>query len=160
MKLKSSPYRFRFGDGSFMSLEQLNIRIPTPDGSFLRLSVDVIKADVPLPIGLDVLDVQKLVADEVDNRLYSKRYGWSLPITRHHSHMYLVWDTFKSYFTRAELRRLHNHFWNPSPNKLYNLLKRTKPDDLDSNTLQVLQEISASCRTCVPNSAKGPTSSE
>lgn len=63
MKLKQSHSRFKFGDGDYRYFGRLDVRIPTPDGSYLPLSVDVANADVPLLIGLDVLDRLKLVAN-------------------------------------------------------------------------------------------------
>lgn len=56
-----------FGDGLHMSLGKLEMRLPTPDGAFLAMSVDVVSADVPLLLGIDVLDREQLVADNVES---------------------------------------------------------------------------------------------
>lgn len=47
-KLRHSDYSYLFGDGLYMSLGTLEIRIPTPDGSFLAFAADVVDVDVPL----------------------------------------------------------------------------------------------------------------
>ncbi len=47
----------------------MQIRIPTPNNSFLKIKLNVVAADVPLPLGLVVLDNEKLVANNVLNAL-------------------------------------------------------------------------------------------
>ncbi len=56
LELQSTSIKFRFGDGVFNSLGTMEISIPAPDGSFLKTLVDVVLADVPLLLVLDVLD--------------------------------------------------------------------------------------------------------
>ena len=133
-KLRKSLISFAFGDGVYKSLGSMEIRIPTPDNSFISLDVDVVKPDVPFLLGLDILDQHQLMADNIDNKLRSRALGWSMPIVRHRGHLYIQWNTNYVLFTRAELNRLHKHFWHPSSGKLYNLLKRTNPLDANEET--------------------------
>ena len=155
LKLSKSFYSFRFGDTRYMSLGRMTIRIPTPDESFLEFTVDVVEPDVPLLIGIDVLDKHSLVADNVKNVLEDRTNGWTLPIIRKQGHMYITWNSRTIMFTRNELQRIHKHFWHPSASKLFNLLKRTHPEDTSSETLKILNEIQSACRTCAVYS-KGP----
>lgn len=147
-KPKRSNCAFRFGDGTHNSLGLITIRIPTPDRGYIHLDVDVVRPDVPLLIGLDILDRDSLVPDNVENVLESRIQGWRMPITRKHGHMYLEWIYSEILFTRSELKKLHRHFHHPSSGKLMALLKRSKLKDVDSKTRQLLEEISTSCETC------------
>ena len=49
--------------------------------------MDVVAADVPMLLGLDVLDREKLIVDNVDNLLVSKLHDWTIPITRKEGHL-------------------------------------------------------------------------
>ena len=40
----------------------------------------------------------------------------------------------KIFFTEHQLERLHRHMLHPSSKKLYNLLRRAKPEELDGDT--------------------------
>lgn len=146
--LRKSDYAFRFGDGLYSSLGTIEIRLPTPDGSFLAMEVDVVDAYVPLLMGIDTLDREQLVADNVENVLDSRRYGWKIPIARRNGHMYVQWNAKTLMFTRSELKKLHLHFFHPSARKLFNLLKRTDPTKATGDTMTMLEEISKACSTC------------
>lgn len=141
-----------FGDSLYASLGHIDIRMPTPDGSYLAFAADVVDADIPLLLGLDVMDRESLVAGNVSNVLISRRHNWRLPITRQHHHLYIKWTTSQPLYTRAELKKLHLHFFHPSARKLFNLLKRVDPRQTSGDTLSVLENISKSCRTCVVHS--------
>ena len=73
LKLKPSPYVFKFGDVRHKSLGQVNICIPTPNYTFIEVNADVVPADVPLLIGIDTLDKYQLVADNVKNVLEGRQ---------------------------------------------------------------------------------------
>lgn len=87
LKLSKSSTTFRFGNGRHNSLGILKIRIPTKDGGFIDIDADVVQPDVPLLIGIDILNREQLVPDNVNNRLQSHIYGWSIPITTKNGHM-------------------------------------------------------------------------
>lgn len=155
LRLTKSEYAFRFGDGLYMSQGVLSVCLPTLDGSFILVRADVVHADVPLLIGLDFLDEEKLVANNVDNVLESRKHGWKMPLTRRGGHLFLKWDTSPTLHTRRELKKLHHQFWNPSAGKLYNLLKRAKSEDTSAETQEVIEQISSACDTCAKY-GKGP----
>lgn len=112
------------------------------------MEVDVVQPDVPLLLGLDILDREQLVPDNIENLLESRLYGWGMPVTRRFGHMYISCDVNKIMFTRTELYKLHRHLHHPSTGKLMALLKRSKLYDVDNNTRKILEEISNSCPTC------------
>ena len=73
--LKPSLTIFKFGDGVFSSLGTMQIRIPTPNYPFLKIKVDAVPADVPSHLGIDVLENDKLVANNVQNELQAAHHG-------------------------------------------------------------------------------------
>ncbi len=107
------------------------ILIPIPNGSFLSIQSDVVSADVPLLLGLNVLDREHLVADDVTNELHSPLLGYSMPFERKFGHLYLCWSTNEVLFTKRELVKLHRHFHHPSSGKLYELVKRARKNQAD-----------------------------
>lgn len=44
-------------------------------------------------------------------------------------------------WTKVELEKLHIHFYHPSSQKLFNLLKRVRPNDAPSEILDTLKWI-------------------
>lgn len=122
--LRESRVSFKFGDGTFQSLGKISIKIPTQSSNPLLIDVDVVEADVPLLIGIDILDKEKLVARNVHNVLWSFKEGWALPLTRKSGQLYIEWDDkSRIYFNKEELRKLHRHFYHPDTEKLFNLIK-------------------------------------
>jgi hypothetical protein len=131
------------------SIATLQISISTPKETIFH-EVDVINLDVPLLLGLEFLDTYSLNALSVQNHLCSVKDHWVLPITRKHGHLYLSWaPEYSGYYTRAQLGRLHRHFFHPSPGKLFNLLRKAGQETLTPDTRRILQDISSSCETCV-----------
>jgi hypothetical protein len=107
-----------------------------------------VDADIPLLLGLDFMDNMNVTANTLTNRLES-REGWSLPLTRHGGHVYLEWEQLHAtMFSSEQLRKLHRQFFHPSADKLYNLLKRARPEDASEETRALLQEITESCHPC------------
>ena len=47
-KLEPSVTRFKFGDGTFPFLGKVEIRIPKPNGTYLKMDMDIVSADVPM----------------------------------------------------------------------------------------------------------------
>lgn len=152
---KDSDYSFLFGDGMYMSLGTMEIRIPTPDGAYLSFQADVVDADIPLLLGIDVLDAEGMVADNVENVLEHRKHNWRLPITRRGKHMYVIWNISQVMYTRSQLKKMHMHFFHPSEKKLFNLLKRIDPEQTTSETLKIFDSISHACTTCTIHSS-GP----
>jgi hypothetical protein len=57
--------QFKFGDMTHPSIGSNMFNLPTPRG-VIRTKVHVVHADVPLLLGLDILDKYKLVVNNVD----------------------------------------------------------------------------------------------
>lgn len=85
----------------------MTISIPIKDNGYINLDVDVVQPDFHVLIGLGVLDLQQLVADNVENCLESSLYGSSILIIIHYGHIYNTCDTTKIVFTRLEILRMH-----------------------------------------------------
>ena len=144
---KTNRY-FRFGETVYQSLGEITIRIPVPNNVILQKTVDVISSDVPILFGLDFLDEQGLIPDNVNNTLVSVKHGWSLPLCRKKGHLYLTWKYCDILYTKKELQRLHLHFFHPNFQKLFNLIMRSNPAEATSETKKILKHIQDTCKTC------------
>jgi len=118
------------------------------DTSYLPTFADIVDADIPLLLGLDYMDKEKLLADNLKNMLICEENGWTLPITRRKGHMFVEWNIQKILFTNMELHRMHRNFFHPSARKLFNVLKRAYPYSCNSETLKQLEAISKNCTRC------------
>ncbi len=125
-KLHPPATRFRFGDGSYPSLGSTEIRIPIRNGSFLSMQLAVVSADVPMLLGLDVLDSERLVANNVTNELQAQLSGCSMLLKRKFGPLYLCWGAKEVMYTKPELVKLHRNFRHPSTGKLYEDIKRAR----------------------------------
>jgi len=69
LKLRSSSKRFRFADATFDSLGRVFLPLATPCGVMaIYVPIDVVAADIPALMGLDVMDQHKLYVNTVTNR--------------------------------------------------------------------------------------------
>jgi hypothetical protein len=130
------------------------MRLPTPNGSFIMLEVDVVPTNVPMLLGLDVLDKFGLCADTVHNVLHCTAEDWNLPLVRKLGHVYQWSATDRILYTKSELQKLHRNFSHPSTQNLFAFLKRAKADSVDANTRAVLSDIENACSTCQRYSSK------
>jgi hypothetical protein len=72
--------------------------------------------------------------------------GWSLPLTRFGGHIYLDWSELHNIiFSESQLEKLHRQFYHPSADKLYNLINVARPDQVNDETRNILQEITSTC---------------
>ena len=111
--------------------------------------MDIVSVNVPALLGLDVLDSEELIADNVTNRLIhrhvvSRAQGlikyddkWSMPLQRHDNHLYAAMS-FPQYlfYSTVQLEKMHRQFAHPSASKLFNLLKRAGTQAVDAQDLQ------------------------
>ena len=110
-KPKPSPIHFRFGNDSQASIRTMNIFIPIPDGYIICEKVDIVRANVPFLIGLDLLDKYHMFIDSVNNMLRSPKLRLDVPPLRKLGQIYLEWDhPSKTHLTEAELVKLHRGF--------------------------------------------------
>lgn len=80
--LKPSRNALKFANDLQTSLDLMEIRIPTPDGSFIQTKPEVVRAEAPFLLGIDILDKEALVADNVRNMLECPKKGWVMPIMK------------------------------------------------------------------------------
>jgi hypothetical protein len=123
-KLSPSKRTFAFGVDRRKSLGILQVRIPTPNNSFILLDADVVKTNIPLLVSLYALDKFGLTADTARNVLCCPQHNWETPLISKLGHIYLEWPGGDCIlYTKAELQKLHRNFVHPSQEKLYALLK-------------------------------------
>ena len=109
----------------------------------------IVNADVPFLLCLDDMNHMGIILDNVDNKVIHKASGESMPIDIQNGHPFLLWNPFlHCFFTRAELQRLHRRFGHPHADKLYNLLRRARPDEVDHDTRKTLEAIVRHCQAC------------
>jgi len=120
-----------------------------------KIEANFISSDIPLLIGLDILDEYGWNVLTVENKLQCVPENWFMPIHRREGHVVVEWDSVhETYYTRDQLHNLHLHFMHPSMDKLCNLLKRATPSELNLETRSILGDISKSCHTCQAYSTK------
>lgn len=73
---------FRFADKCYRGLGYLEIRLPVNDAHFIQLSIDVVDINVPLLVGLDLMEAFQMTIDTNECKLISKSELWSLPLLR------------------------------------------------------------------------------
>ena len=126
------------------------------------LQQEDVQADIPAVLGMQVLDSESLIADTVVNRLTKRErlqykegtigyFGeWSMLIVRPKSNHVFTQTCFlpKIYSTRAQLWKLHWQFFDPSAQKLFNHLRRARPEEATPETLNTLRNLSKRCDLC------------
>jgi hypothetical protein len=100
--LSISKRVFVFGVDKRNSLGTLHMRLPTPNGSFIMLEVDVVPTIVPTLLDLDVLDKFGLCADTVHNILHCTVEDWNLPLVRKLGHVYSNGPLYIELFIRSQ----------------------------------------------------------
>ena len=76
-----------------------------------------------------------------------KRSTWTTGTFRRHT--YVPFDVgTQNFFTRAQLHKLQRQFFHPSAIRLFNLLKRARPEHATPETREILEEISRRCDPC------------
>ena len=123
--------------------------------------MDIVPVNVPAPLGLEVLDAEQLYVDNVTNRLVHRRIlnrssdgfqyddKWSVPIPRHDNHLYSkMCFPPSTFYSTAQLLKLHRQFAHPSAETLYALLRRAGLKAVTQQTLERLKEIVSRCEPC------------
>lgn len=151
LKFSPSNRSFRFADSLYESLGLVTIPLETPPGiPTIGVSLDVISADVPELLGMDVMDnhsltpctmSNRLIRRKVlDNKIHSHSYtigDWSVPLKRYEGHLYAHMSIpFLTFFSKPQLLKLHRHFFHLSSENFYNLLKNARPEDTTPETQQ------------------------
>lgn len=138
---------FCFGTHRHISAGYINIRIPVGDDSFIRVTTAVVDINIPFLFGLENLMKYKMVIDVDQKTLHSKLQGWTIDLQLKNGHLYYQWD-ISILFTESELRKVHNHFYHPEPERLFSLFKRAEPSSASPQLLQDLNNVNSTCDTC------------
>lgn len=150
---KNKSTKFRFGNVDHKGLGEMDVRLPLGGDHFISITAHVVPLDIPLLLGLDVMQELKLVIDLSENTLYSPVNGKEVPLVSKRGHIYLEWPP-SIFYTEAELRKIHRHFYHPSSEKLYALLKKAGGDEVDSDVKRTLEKVQRTCDTCQRHGSK------
>jgi len=73
-----------------------------------------------------------------------------VPLVRSSSgHVYVSMDIGQhTFFSVAQVQRLHRQFYHPSAEKLFQLLRKARPEDVTPETLKVLEDLGKRCDPC------------
>lgn len=78
----------------------------------------------------------------------------SIRVVRNHGHVYFEWTPKHTILcTKSKLIKLNRGFHHPSSDKLYNLVKRARPQQLSPETTRILDNIVqpwGACEGCGP----------
>lgn len=140
--------RFRFGENTYQSLGLLRIVIPVGKNP-LSFDAHVIPLDIPLLLGLETLIELELIVDPAKRELRSTHGSYVIPLL-HDGHLVLTWSTKEicAFYTQTQIERLHRHFAHPSATKLYEALRKAKPEDMNEETRTLIDAVTKSCHTC------------
>lgn len=136
--------RFKFGNTTYDGLGKLNVRIPIVDDYFIDVEASILDVDVPLLIGLDVLKRLKVILDFSEFTMSSTSEDWTVPLARKLGHAYIEW-TDNILYTENELMKIHRHFYHPSTDKLYAIIKLAEPLTTNTGIYETLDKIRNSC---------------
>lgn len=138
----------RFGAGETRSLGVADIQMPIGN-VVAMIQCHIVDLDTPFLMCLQDMDRLGIILDNIDNQVVHKASGESMPIHRHKGHPFLRWDPrIHCFFTRLELKRLHRRFGHAQSDKLYNLLQRAKPGEVNAETRAELESIIRHCEAC------------
>lgn len=158
-----SPKSFRFADHTYKSLGVAFFLLETPPGvPAIEVPMDIVPANIPPLLGMDIMDANSLYPNTVANRLTKcvetrDTHGnttfldqWFVPMQRSHSRHSYAKMAFPAvyFFTKAQLVKMHRNFHHPSVEKLFNLLQRARPETATKQTWLTLQDIAKRCDPC------------
>ena len=86
------------------------------------LRLDVVEVNIPLLLGLDSMGEFK---NNVLDLLICVQPPWGHPTTRKHGLLLYEWERSVLY-TDTELRRIRRHFYHARPERIFNLMRRSK----------------------------------
>jgi hypothetical protein len=100
-------------------------------------------------IGIDVQKAEQIYVSASTKALICRRNGSTIPLDDD-GHLVLRWPIgqFKTYYTKPQLQRLHRPLMHPSSKKLYELLRRARPEYLPPETRSMIDDITRACETC------------
>lgn len=157
-KLKLSLDSFCFADTVYESLGTTVMPLGTRRHiNAILVEMYVIESNIPAFLGLDAMDEHSLTPCIMTNTLVKRvvKHGmatdiWTIKLTRAKTnHLFApLQKPCLARFTRVQLHKLHRQFFHPSPNKLFNLRKKARPEQATPETRKALEEITSRCDPC------------
>ena len=157
----NSKNSFRSGDVTVMSYGMVELELET---AVLAGCIAFLMYIVPvnfLLLGLDVLDGKCLYADNVTNRLEHREIlsgrgenlyykdRWSVLLSRFDNYLYAKMKLRNhTFYTTAQLHKMHQNFGHPSARKLFNLLRTGGIEAVEKTTFEQLKSVTARCEPC------------
>lgn len=148
VNLKPSDHWLKFGNSYELSKGIGLIRFPLTDANYFEYETDVVDLDIPILFGLDSMKRYGLKVDELEDIIAHPATGMKIPLAHTSGHLWRMWDIGEVLCSRRDLLKLHRRFAHPSVDKLYNLLRRAKPEEVDQNTRKILNDITERCGPC------------
>lgn len=99
------------------------------------------------------MDKLKIILDFGNYTMTSFAENWTLPLTKKYGHAYIEWAN-EILYTEKELRKKHRHFFHPTTDKMYAVLKRADPTTTNYIIYDVLDEVRKTCDVCQMNAAE------
>lgn len=144
MLQKFHRQHYKFGDRLHQGIRALQVDIPVEEDYVICIAADVIDLDVPLLIDLDTLTHLKAIINFSADTMTTTSGIWHLPLRRKLGLVYIEWP-ITVYYTEAELRKAHRHFYHPSTDKLLNAFHCANPDLIDDGTHKKLTHVGNTC---------------
>ena len=163
LALVQSNRSFKFAEAVYQSLGMVVVPLETTANILvIHVVMDVVTADIPALLGLDLMDQESLTPCVVSGRFIKRAYHqlengektyfdeWSVPSFRSKSnHIYVkISMPINAHFSRAQLMKIHRNFYHPSAGKLFNLLLKSRPEDATPEARKTLEDISRRCGPC------------
>ena len=121
--------------------------------------MDVVPVNVLALLGLYVLDSHSLLPDNIPNRPWNRIIvsqnpvqfidEWSVQTMRAGDHLYVPLKApLQSFYTVAQLRKIHKQFAHLAARRLYELLKTAGIGAVTPKSLDKLEYIAKTCEPC------------
>lgn len=124
------------------------MRIQSDNNGFFIIKVDVIDADIRLLLSLRDVKNEELLLNYLGNELEHRSYNCTIPITYKNEHSLISRDYHDIFCTCSKIRHYHLQFLHFTADKLFQLLQRAYPQDVDESVKQLRHEIEESCEQC------------
>lgn len=149
MQPKKSASSFRFGATNYQIMGSFHARIPKPNGTHMNIKTNIFPINVPFLIGLDIFMEHCLQLDFETHQLKCRKEKWKITLQILSGHVCIKsWQEEICNFTRKELWKLHYHLMHPSSGKLFSLLKKAYPDQVNSDIRKAPDKISTAFEKC------------
>ena len=163
--ITESERDFCFGDTVILSKGMVEIMLQTL-ATFYDIPVlpNVVDVNIRTLLGLDALDGNNLLIDNVTGHLWNRvimskqplRYDdmREVKLIRKVHHLYVPLKApLQFFYTTAQLRKLHTQFAHPSAIRLYDLLKTSRMKAATPKTLEKFEYIVSACEPCLKTRA-------